>query len=105
MLRLGKDGKPEVNEVFAADLKLPFGIAFYPKGPDPKYIYIGNTDSIIRYPYKNGDIKATGKAGGPRSRHSRIWPAHRRWSLDARCGILCGRQENACLCWIAFECF
>ena len=62
VLRQGKDsGKPEVNEVFATDLKRPFGIAFYPAGPNPKYIYIGNTDSIIRYPYKNGDIKASGK--------------------------------------------
>ena len=56
------DSKPEINEVFAADLKRPFGIAFYPLGPNPQYIYIGNTDSIIRYPYQNGDVKPRGKA-------------------------------------------
>jgi glucose/arabinose dehydrogenase len=56
------DGKPEVNEVFAADLKRPFGIAFYPPGPEPKYVYVGNTDSVVRFPYKNGDTKATDKA-------------------------------------------
>src|SRR4051794_20681512 len=32
------DGKPEVNEVFATGLNRPFGIAFYPVGPEPKYL-------------------------------------------------------------------
>ncbi|MEQ1765277.1 MAG: sorbosone dehydrogenase family protein, partial [Pyrinomonadaceae bacterium] len=53
--------KPEINEVFSADLKRPFGIAFYPNGSNPQYIYIGNTDSIVRYPYQNGDLKPRGK--------------------------------------------
>lgn len=62
VLRQGRDPrKPEVNEVYAADLKRPFGIAFYPPGPNPQFIYIGNTDAIVRFPYKNGDIKAMGK--------------------------------------------
>lgn len=52
--------KPEVNEVFASNLKRPFGIAFYPLGPNPQYVYIGNTDAVIRFPYRNGDIKARG---------------------------------------------
>jgi len=56
------DGKPEVNEVFATGLRRPFGIAFYPLGPDPKYLYIGNTDSVVRFLYKNGDTKASGEA-------------------------------------------
>lgn len=56
------DGKPEVNEVFATGLNRPFGIAFYPVGPNPKFIYVGNTDSVVRFPYKNGDTKATGEA-------------------------------------------
>src|SRR3954454_20987078 len=56
------DGKPEVNEVFATGLRRPFGIAFYPLGPEPKYIYVGNTDSVVRIPYKNGDTKASGEA-------------------------------------------
>lgn len=63
VIRATKDGnKPEINEIYAADLKRPFGIAFYPLGPNPQYIYIGNTDSIIRYQYQNGDIKPRGKA-------------------------------------------
>ena len=56
------DGKPEVNEVFATDLNRPFGIAFYPAGPDPKYVYIGNTNSVVRFAYKSGDTKASGNA-------------------------------------------
>ena len=56
------DGKPEVNEVFATGLRRPFGIAFYPLGPEPKYLYVGNTDSVVRIPYRNGDTKASGEA-------------------------------------------
>jgi len=55
------DGKPEVNEVFATDLNQPFGIAFYPRGAEPKYVYVGNTDSVVRFAYQNGDTKTSGK--------------------------------------------
>ncbi len=57
-----KNGKPEQTEVFASGLNLPFGIAFYPLGPNPQWIYVGNTDSVVRFPYHNGDLKATGPA-------------------------------------------
>lgn len=63
VIRAKKDpAKPEINQVFAEDLKLPFGIAFYPVGPNPQYIYIGNTGSVVRIPYRNGDIVARGPA-------------------------------------------
>jgi glucose/arabinose dehydrogenase len=55
-----KDGKFEQQEVFATGLVRPFGIAFYPPGPNPKYVYIGNTGSVVRFPYQNGDMKARG---------------------------------------------
>jgi len=55
---IGKDGKPERVEAFATGLRQPFGISFYPPGPDPKYVYVANTDSIVRFPYENGDLKA-----------------------------------------------
>lgn len=58
----GADGKVVTNEVFATDLTMPYGIAFYPPGPNPQYVYIGNTNSIVRFPYKNGDLKASGPA-------------------------------------------
>jgi glucose/arabinose dehydrogenase len=47
-------------EVFAAGLRQPFGIAFYPPGPDPQFVYVANTDSVVRFPYRNGDLKARG---------------------------------------------
>jgi glucose/arabinose dehydrogenase len=54
------DGKPQQKSVFATGLKQPFGIAFYPVGKDPKWIYIGNTNSVVRFPYHNGDLTASG---------------------------------------------
>ena len=57
-----KDGKPEQSSVFATGFKQPFGIAFYPPGNDPKWVYVGNTGSVVRFPYKNGDLQATGQA-------------------------------------------
>ena len=54
------DGKPEQTSIFASGLKRPYGIAFYPPGPDPQWIYIGNTNEVIRFPYHNGDLKASG---------------------------------------------
>ena len=54
------DGKPETKEIFAEKLMRPFGIAFGPPGADPKWVYVANTDSVVRFPYKNGDLKATG---------------------------------------------
>ena len=59
---LNADGRPERSEVFAANLNQPYGIAFYPAGPDPQWIYVGDTDSVVRFPYRNGDLKATGVA-------------------------------------------
>jgi len=54
------NGKPKQVSTFATGLSQPFGIAFYPLGPNPKWVYIGNTDSVVRFPYKNGDLKASG---------------------------------------------
>jgi glucose/arabinose dehydrogenase/cytochrome c2 len=52
----------ERSEVFASDLERPFGIAFYPPGPDPKWVYVAETNAIIRFPYKRGDMTARGAA-------------------------------------------
>jgi glucose/arabinose dehydrogenase len=57
---LGPDGKAQKVEVFTSGLTLPFGIAFYPPGPEPKYVYIANTDSVVRFPYVSGDLHARG---------------------------------------------
>jgi glucose/arabinose dehydrogenase len=55
------DGRPKETHVFASGLNKPFGIAFYPAGPHPQWIYIGNTDQVVRLPYKDGDLQATAK--------------------------------------------
>ncbi len=47
---------------FAEGLDRPFGIAFYPAGPDPKWVYVANTSSVVRFPYANGDLMARGPA-------------------------------------------
>jgi glucose/arabinose dehydrogenase len=57
-----KDGKPESSQIFAADLNQPFGIAFYPAGADPQWIYVADTDAVLRFPYRTGDVKPRGAA-------------------------------------------
>src|SRR6202012_4094722 len=54
--------KPAETQVFADHLDGPFGIAFYPAGPNPQYVYIANEGSVVRFPYKSGDMKASGPA-------------------------------------------
>ncbi len=56
------DGTPEHVETFATGQRGAFGINFYPLGPNPQWVYVGNTTSVVRFPYKNGDLKATGPA-------------------------------------------
>lgn len=53
-----KDGRAEQISVFASGLDHPFGIAFYPSGKDPKWVYVANTTSVVRFPYQNGDLQA-----------------------------------------------
>lgn len=55
-------GRALQSETFATDLRRPFGLAFYPPGAEPRWIYVGNTDSVVRYPYMKGDLVARGKA-------------------------------------------
>ena len=53
--------RPVKSETYASGLNKPFGIAFYPLGPNPEWVYVANTDGVIRFPYENGDLKASGK--------------------------------------------
>ncbi len=86
------DGKADVNQVFVEGLKQPFGIAFYPPGPQPQFIYVANTDSVVRFPYKNGDLKASGAeqvmvddiSGGGRLRGGGHWTRDIVFSRDGR---------------------
>jgi glucose/arabinose dehydrogenase len=57
----GADGKAATIEKFATGLDHPFGIAFYPAAA-PKWVYVGNATTIQRFPYRVGDLHATGPA-------------------------------------------
>ncbi|HEY0569086.1 MAG TPA: sorbosone dehydrogenase family protein [Xanthobacteraceae bacterium] len=55
------NAKPSVNDIYASGLNRPFGIAFFPTGQDPQWVYVANTNSVVRFPYKKGDTKSAGK--------------------------------------------
>lgn len=60
---LRADGaKVASNEIFASGLHQPFGIAFFPSGDNPQWVYVASTDSVVRFAYRSGDLKASGSA-------------------------------------------
>jgi glucose/arabinose dehydrogenase len=58
----GSTAHPASRSTFASRLDMPFGIAFWPPGPAPQYVYVGSWGSVVRYPYRNGDATARGPA-------------------------------------------
>jgi glucose/arabinose dehydrogenase len=58
----GRDaaGAAKERETYATGLDMPFGIAFYPAGPAPEWLYVGNTNGVVRFRYAVGDLKARG---------------------------------------------
>jgi len=96
-------GHSEKMEIYATGLAQPFGLAFYPLGPNPSYLYVANTDSVVRFPYRNGDLQATGKPeivvasipGGGRLRGGGHWTRDLAFSNDgARLFISVGSHSN-----------
>jgi glucose/arabinose dehydrogenase len=70
--------KPSAREVFASSgLDQPYGIAFYP-AKDPQWVYVANSGGLVRFPYKSGDLKAS---GGPETLLSGI-PRNHHWTRD-----------------------
>jgi glucose/arabinose dehydrogenase len=53
-------GKAATISTYATGLDHPFGIAFYPAGENPQWVYVGNATTVMRFPYKSGDLKAAG---------------------------------------------
>jgi glucose/arabinose dehydrogenase len=51
---------PSADQIFADGLDRPFGIAFYPAGDNPQWVYVANNNSVVRFAYHNGDMKASG---------------------------------------------
>jgi glucose/arabinose dehydrogenase len=63
VLRAPRDpAQPPVKNIFASGLNRPFGIAFYPTGGSPRWLYVADTDRIVRFPYQSGDLQASGAA-------------------------------------------
>jgi glucose/arabinose dehydrogenase len=65
------EGKPDLRRTFLSRLSSPFGVALV--GSD---LYVANTDSLVRYPYKEGDEQITDPGqpvlalpGGPIDHH------------------------------------
>lgn len=52
-----KDGKADSKTVYASGLNRPHGLAFH-----DGYLYVANTDGVVRFAYKEGDTKAGGSA-------------------------------------------
>jgi len=97
------DGKAETAEIFASDLKQPFGIAFYPPGDNPTHVYVANTNSVVRFPYKTGDLKASGESemivdtlsGGGQLRGGGHWTRDVEFSKDgSRMFVSIGSKSN-----------
>jgi glucose/arabinose dehydrogenase len=90
------DGKPREVHVFATGLNTPFGIAFYPS-KDPKWVYVANMDSVVRFAYHSGEVTASGppehlddlpSGGHHRSRDIQFSPD------DKQMFVSVGSQEN-----------
>jgi glucose/arabinose dehydrogenase len=57
---LTPEGKAKESSVYATGFHHAYGLAFYPPGDNPQWLYVANTDSVVRHAYKTGDLKATG---------------------------------------------
>ena len=97
------NGTPELRQTFAEGLNQPFGIAFYPPGKEPKWVYVANTDSVVRFPYASGDVNARGPAelmvsdisGGARLRGGGHWTRDIVFSRDgAKMFVSVGSRSN-----------
>jgi glucose/arabinose dehydrogenase len=91
VIRQKDDGTVASLGVYASKLRQPFGLAFYPLGPNPQYLYVGNTDSVVRFKYTNGDLQAQGEPekladlpGGGRLRGGGHWTRDVVFSADGK---------------------
>ena len=62
VLRNVDDDHPDATPVvFASGLDRPYGIAFYPPGPEPQFVYVATPGEVYRYPYKPGEPGGKGE--------------------------------------------
>jgi glucose/arabinose dehydrogenase len=61
VLRPTDDGRSAArSETFADHLDGPFGIAFFPPGGEPQWVYVAERNAVVRIPYRNGDLRPHG---------------------------------------------
>ena len=92
-----KDGKLASNYIFTNKVDQPYGLAFHPAG----WLYVGNTDSVVRFPYKSGATStkaapqkiATLTEGG----YNQHWTRNLLFSRDAKkLYVTVGSSCNTC---------
>ena len=74
----GSSGQFGKANVYASGLREPYGIAFHPPGVDPQWVYVANSNGIVRFKYKSVDVEASGK---PEEIVENIPEAHH-WTRD-----------------------
>lgn len=97
-----RDAGPEKVAVFATGLRQPFGIAFHPPTA-PRWVYVANTDSVVRFAYTDGDLAARGRSeivvdnlsGGGRLRGGGHWTRDVVFSSDgSKMYVSVGSRSN-----------
>jgi len=53
----GRKGTATSRSVFTTNVSQPYGLAFHPTG----WLYVGNTDQVVRFPYSNGATSTDAK--------------------------------------------
>ena len=98
----GAEGGAAQVATFAGGLAMPFGMAFYPAGPAPEWLYVAETDGLVRFPYANGDLVARAAPehlldlpGGGKLRGGGHWTRDLAFSRDGkRLYISVGSHSN-----------
>ncbi|WP_156911998.1 PQQ-dependent sugar dehydrogenase [Kaistia adipata] len=65
--------------LFARGLNRPYGLAFYPPGPDPKFVYVAERNRVVRFPYEAGARRA---GGAPEIVVKRLPDGGSHWTRD-----------------------
>jgi len=88
-------GKPDQRFVFASGLTQPYGMAFW-----KDYLYIGNTDAVVRFKYQPGQTRAEGApekiASLPGRGYRQHWTRNLVFSPDgSKLYVTVGSETNA----------
>lgn len=87
------DGKSDEQFVFATGLMQPFGMAFW-----REYLYVGNTDAVVRFKYRPGQTKAEGEpekiADLPGKGYREHWTRNVMFSPAGKMYVTVGSETN-----------